>query len=140
MKKALLVIFFFAVIVGCSSSSTFSDSAKVLQVDSPSTFHKPVSMRVAWYPYENKKLIETGTDTYELIADSTGGGLTPVILLETKDGGEPIRLDMNIDNELLGKLLKHSLMTEEPITRPFKNYFENTKCSTCHPSAIEIDE
>jgi hypothetical protein len=39
---------------------------------------------------------------------------------------------------LLGKLIKQSLMTQQPISDPFSIFLEESDCTTCHPSDIKI--
>ena len=64
--------------------------------------------------------------------------------IEVKIGWYPyeeeksIYFGMDIDNELLGRLIKQSLMTQQPITEPLTAFLEDADCSTCHPAEIEI--
>jgi hypothetical protein len=47
---------------------------------------------------------------------------------------------MDIDNELLARLIKQSLMTQQTITEPLDKYLVNADCSTCHPEDFEIEQ
>ncbi len=104
------------------------------------SYHEPIEMTIAWYPYENKKLKMTSKNEWKIVEDENGkSGNVPVILIRYPSSGDSIWLDMNIKSEDLGMLLKHSLMTQEPIKRPFTNYLEIATCTKCHPSDIEVD-
>jgi hypothetical protein len=52
---------------------------------------------------------------------------------------DTIWIDMNTDTELLGRLVKHSLMTQEPIQRPYTNFFEVASCEKCHPAHVKVE-
>lgn len=105
-------------------------------------YHEAIRLRVGWVPYSDAELNKTGKNEWVIVrnegTDKTG--FVPLILLDYPDATtDSIWLDMDIDNELLGKLIKHSLITQEPIQRPFAEFFEVAKCSKCHPADIAID-
>ena len=103
-------------------------------------YHEPINITIAWYPYQNQILERQDDGTWKVIkSDSARSGKVPVILIRYPNSTDSIWLDMNTKNETLGKLLKHSLMTQEPITRPFGEYLETAKCTKCHPSDVEVD-
>ena len=104
-------------------------------------YHPPVSIQVGWFPYEEDKLVRTGKNDWKVVKNTEGsnGGVIPQILIAYPNSTDSIWLDMNIDDALLGKLIKHTVMTQVPIERPFADYFELAKCSKCHPSHIKID-
>jgi len=47
---------------------------------------------------------------------------------------------MDIDNDLLGRLIKQSLMTQKPITELLTAFLEDADCSTCQLAEIEINQ
>ncbi len=113
---------------------------RTVKPDEVVRYHKPLNVRIAWYPYENQGLIKTGDDSYKIVKDdSAKTGAIPAILITYPDTQDSIWLDMGTRNETLGKLLKHSIMTQEPITRPFDKYLETASCTKCHPKNVEVD-
>lgn len=97
-------------------------------------------MTIAWYPYENKTIEQTGKNEWKVVElDTPATGHVPVILIRYPETGDSIWLDMSTNSRTLGRLLKHSLMTQEPIRRPFKEFFETASCTKCHPSDIKVD-
>ncbi len=82
---------------------------------------------------------ETGENVWKMISDSSKKeGNIPVILVRHPDSEESLWLNMEIDDELLGKLIKQSLMAQVPISGPLSDFIEDTDCITCHPDDIEI--
>ena len=105
------------------------------------SYHQPVNIQVGWFSYQESKLVRSGNNDWQVVKnDETDKiGIVPQILIRYPETSDSIWLDMNIDNALLGKLIKHSLMTQVPIQRPFAAYFEAAACSKCHPSDVKID-
>lgn len=64
----------------------------------------------------------------------------PVIILTYPDSTKSIYFGLDINNELLGRLIKQSLMTQKPITEPLSAFLKDADCSTCHPSDIKIKQ
>ena len=122
-------------------TSSESDRIRMLHPFEIASFHDPVKLEVAWVPYQEHKLVKTKKNEWKVVkSDSdTKPAAMPQILLTYPQGTDTLWLDMNTDNAILGKLLKHSLMTQQPISRPFTTYFETAACATCHPQEIEID-
>ena len=107
-----------------------------------SAYHQPIKMTIAWVPYsENQKLVKTKKDEWKVVKEEGQGksGNIPVILVTYPNSNDTIWIDMNTDTELLGKLVKHSLMTQEPIRRPYVQYFEEASCQKCHPSDVKVN-
>lgn len=103
-------------------------------------YHPPITLNIGWIPYQDQKLVQTGKNEWKIQKDESGKqGAIPVILVNYADQQDTIFLDMNMDNALLGKLIKHSLMTQEPIKRPFAEYFETASCQRCHPAEVKVD-
>lgn len=104
-------------------------------------FHHPIEVKVGWYPYEEEEIIKTGRHQYSIQKSDTSefAGSMPVIVLTYPDSTQPIYFGMDIDNELLGRLIKQSLMTQQPATEPLSAFLEDADCSTCHPPDIEIN-
>ena len=98
------------------------------------SFHEPLEITVAWYPYEDLSYKQTSDNEWKVVKNENGNkGAVPVILIRYPETGDSIWLDMNIKSEDLGMLLKHSLMTQEPIKRPFSEFLEVATCTKCHP-------
>ena len=131
------------IILTCTQTGELQPS-RVMQVQPSevSAFHRPVSVQVGWFPYREYRLARTSRDEWQVVKnedESTKTGVIPQLLIHYPHSGDSLWLDLNIDNALLGKLIKHTIMTEAPITRPFGTYMEVAACSKCHPSDIEID-
>jgi hypothetical protein len=131
------------IIFTCTQTGELQPS-RVMQVQPSevSAFHQPVSVQVGWFPYREHRLVRTGRDEWQVVKNEDGSaktGAVPQILIRYPRSSDSLWVDMNIDNALLGKLIKHTIMTEAPITRPFSEYMEVASCSKCHPSDIEID-
>ena len=139
----ILVIFFIA--VQCAQQKELTqesmDRIRQLRPADITKYHEPVRMEVGWVPYQEYKLEVTKKGEWKVVRnDATDKkSAMPMILLSYPNGTDSLWLDMNIDNALLGRLLKHTLMTQAPITRPFTEYFEVAKCSKCHPKEIKLD-
>ena len=102
-------------------------------------FHKPLEVQIGWMPYKDQKLVMTKSNEWKIIKDedAQAAKAVPIIIIKQGEEKDSIMIDMNIDNALLGRLIKHSIMTEEPIQRPFVEYFEVSKCGKCHPANID---
>ena len=109
-----------------------------IELEGAADFHQPVRLTVGWMPYEEDRVVSENGDTYS-VAESGDRktGKIPALILTYEDGTTAV-LDMNIDNELLGKLIKSSLMSEKPIRRPYTEFMQTADCSTCHPSEVNI--
>ena len=105
-------------------------------------FHHPIEVKIGWYPYEEEEIIKTGKHQYSFQRSDSSeiAGKMPVIILTYPDSTESIYFGMDIDNELLGRLIKQSLMTQQPVTEPLTVFLKDADCSTCHPPEIEIKQ
>ena len=143
MKRTYLLILavgIFLTVTMCKTEELMPTKARHLKPAEATGFHPPITLTIAWYPYENEVLKRTSEDEWKVIEVDTGRtGAIPVILIEYSNGQDSLWLDMNTESELLGKLLKHSLMTQEPIKRPFSEYLETASCTKCHPADVEVD-
>ena len=139
----ILAIFFIA--VQCAQQKQLSreseDRIRQLRPGDITRYHEPVRLEVGWIPYQEHKLVVTKKGEWRVVrdVDNDTTSTMPMILLSYPNGTDSLWIDMNIDNALLGRLLKHTLMTQVPITRPFSEYFEVAKCSKCHPQHIKLD-
>lgn len=134
----MVVLFIFT----CKQTMQLTPSrAMHLSPNEVTSYHEQVTLKVGWVPYQEDKLVMTGENEWKIVkhTEEDASGFVPMILLMSPNSTDSIWLDMEIDNELLGKLVKHSIITQEPIQRPFSEYFEVAKCSNCHPSHIKID-
>lgn len=102
-------------------------------------YHSPVQMRIAWYPYRNLSVKKKANNDWTVVQNDTMSkeGFIPVILIDYLNNTDSIWLEMNTDNETLGRLIKHTLMTDEPITKPYSSYFEFASCTRCHPPEVD---
>ena len=140
-KHLLLAPILIFLIVTCSTKRDLAlTSVRQLEPNKVSSYHDPIHLTIAWYPYENQQFERTSKDEWRIVkSDSTQTGTMPVILIEYPLSRDSIWLDMNTESEMLGKLLKHSLMTQEPIKRPFNDFFQSASCTKCHPSDLKVN-
>jgi hypothetical protein len=137
---SVLIIF---VVLNCSQYRELSqeESNRVRQIKPKeiSSYHEPLKLEIAWLPYEEHRLVRTKKNEWKMVKneDVRVKSNMPMILLTYPNSTDTIWFDMNVDNAMLGKLMKHSLMTQVPISRPFTEYVEVAKCGTCHPSHID---
>ena len=130
------------IVMNCSKTQKLAaDRSRMMQPADISSFHPEISIRLGWMPYQDQKLVQTGRNEWKIVKHESGdkAGAVPVIIVSYPESKDTILLDMNIENELLGKLIKHSSITQEPIKRPFTTFFEEAKCQKCHPEHIEVD-
>ena len=141
--KAIAMFLFIALIVmNCGQSKELTlEQSRTINPSEISSIHPNVEITVGWMPYQAHKLVQTGDNEWKIIQNKTddSGGLSPIIMITYPGESDTLLLDMNIDNELLGKLIKHSAITQQKIRRPFSTFFEDAKCQSCHPKHINID-
>jgi hypothetical protein len=126
----------------CSPTTELVSTPQGRQVDpvNIAAYHAPINMQIAWMPYENLQLKQTKDNNWVVVeSDSAKTGVIPVIQLVYPNSGDTVWVQMNTKNDLLGRLIKHSLMTQEPIFEPYSDYFEKAKCSNCHPADVKVD-
>lgn len=130
------------IISNCSKTRELAaNRTRMMQPSEMKSFHPEISITVGWMPYQDQQLIRTGRNEWKIIKHQEGDreGSVPVILVSYPGSRDSVLLDMNIENELLGKLIKHSAMTQMPIERPFNTYFEEARCQNCHPENVKVD-
>jgi hypothetical protein len=111
----------------------------MVHITEPKDYHKPIELRIGWYPYDEVGMIKTGINTWKMVSDSCcKQGNIPILLIRNAESEETLWLNMDIDDALLGKLIKQSLMTEVPLSGPLSEFIEKTDCMTCHPQEIQI--
>lgn len=140
-------IAFFAIFLGaiititCTTTKHLEPSrARQLKPSEVTAYHVPLEMKIAWFPYKELELKKSKANNWVMVSsDSSKQSSIPVIMITYPESNDSIWIDMNIKNELLGKLVKHSLMTQLPITEPFGDYFAKTSCTTCHPSNVKVN-
>lgn len=140
--KNLFLIIALLLLAGCTASKKVAvkDAARVIDTEAPVKFHKPVNMKIAWYPYTTDSLVRHSDTIYLKEAEKAKQtGNVPLIVVTQEGSDEAVTIPMNIDNELLGRLIKHSVMTQMPIKRPFKEFIEQSNCASCHPKDIKIN-
>ncbi|MCB0558530.1 MAG: hypothetical protein H6573_15025 [Lewinellaceae bacterium] len=137
----LLIAF---VVVNCGETKELTSTTmngRTMQPSEITSFHPEISITIGWVPYQDQKLVRTAKNEWKMVKRQSDDkvGSAPVILVSYPRSRDTILLDMDITNELLGKLIKHSAMTQEPIKRPFTTFFEEAQCKKCHPAHIKLD-
>ena len=145
MRNVIFYIILGGIIISCSTSSkTNIQPVKIRKFKEwkAARFHEKVELKIGWYPYKKgsseKVSSEEWAVSFKNSTDSVDGYM-PVIILRNGNNNDSLSLGMDIDDEILGKLLKHTLMTQIPIRRPFKDYLTQADCSLCHPQEIIIN-
>ncbi len=102
-------------------------------------YHQAIEAQIAWFPYHDLTIKQRADGDWTVVKqDSTAKkGAMPVILIKYPESQDSVWIPMDTDNETLGKLIKHTLMTEEHITKPFASFFEISRCEKCHPEDID---
>lgn len=136
-----LLIAFIVFNCGETRQLAATSDSRIMHPSEISSFHPEISITVGWVPYQNQKLVRTGRNEWKMVKRQPDDreGKVPVILVSYPQSRDSIILDMDITNELLGKLIKHSAITQEPIKRPFSTFFEEAQCKKCHPAHIKLD-
>lgn len=137
---AILALGLFAITCTTKQAVVVPPTARQLDPQEIKTYHNPVLMQIAWMPYSNLELKQTKADNWVIVeSDSAKQGVIPVMRLIYPATEDTVWVQMNTKNDLLGKLIKHTLMTQEPISEPYSAYFEKAKCESCHPAAVKVD-
>jgi hypothetical protein len=141
--RAIFPILILALLAGCASKKKIQDTeprARRFNEWKATEFHEEIKLNIGWYPYQTGAPAREGDQQWKVVfEDSVITGSTPVIIIKYPDSTKAMTLSMDIDDALLGKLLKHSLMTEMPIERPFTEYLKTADCAQCHPAEIELN-
>ena len=135
------LVFLGLVAITCKSTSNVvvPPKARQLNPDAVTVYHRPIEMRIAWVPYNNLALKQTKANNWVIVeSDSAKAGAIPVIQVIYPVTADTVWVQMNTKNDLLGKLIKHSLMTQQPIYEPYSEYFEKASCGSCHPSDVKV--
>ena len=136
----LLMVF---IVMNCGQyrkiSQTDTNRVRQIKPNEISSYHDAVKLEVAWLPYQEHQLVRTKRNEWKMVKNEEIGVTSnmPMILVSYPNSQDTVWFDMNMDNEMLGRLLKHSLMTQVPISRPFTEFVEVAKCGKCHPDHIE---
>jgi hypothetical protein len=141
LSVALMAIFLSALSIGCSSGAKNTMANKVVKtVDTQhaEAVNQAVQLQVGWYPYSESELVQIGPNQYAVrkIASQSGKKQHPGIAVYYPSTGKTIWIDMDIDDATLGRLLKHSLMGDREIERPFRDFMQSSDCASCHPGAV----
>ena len=144
MRRIILFLAVAVLAVTCkqyTEMSTSQPTSKQLKPKEATAFHEPLSIRIAWVPYEENQIVafEGNQYVFEYNDGLKSGRALPMIVIDHQNSSDSILIEMDIDNELLGRLIKRSIMTQKPIERPFTKYFEEAKCQSCHPSEIKVN-
>ena len=127
--------------VNCESQRQLVPSrSRQLKPKEVTAYHMPVEMKVAWVPYKNLELKQTKANNWVIVENEDGKtGAIPVMLITYPATGDSVWVQMDTRNELLGQLIKHSLMTQKPISEPYDQYLADAACSSCHPKDVKVD-
>ena len=126
----------------CSSSKKQFEPSQVrhLSPSEISSYHNAVNMRIGWMPYEDIQYQRAADNRWVLIeSDAAAEGMIPVIMISYPETGDSLWFNMNMKSETLGKLLKHTMMTQKPIYEPVASYLADAKCTSCHPSDVRVN-
>ena len=142
-KIAFFALLFLIIIGNCNRNVSREITVENLREFAPgdiSSFHPELRVSVGWAPYEEKEMVPAGRNKWLVLNGHDAGrtGLMPFLMVTYPKTKDSIYLDMEISNELLGKLIKHSAMTQVPIARPFTSFFDNARCEKCHPPHIRL--
>ena len=143
-KYAFFALLLLIVIVNCNRTASREMTVENLRELTPgaiSSFHPEFNVSLGWVPYEEKEMVPTGKNQWLVLNAHSPEkvGLVPLLVVSYPNTQDSIFLDMEISNELLGKLIKHSAITQVPIQRPFSQFFEEAKCERCHPPHIKVN-
>ena len=133
------ILFTAVMLIGCGRElMDTTPRVRHIKTDGVEDFHKPIRLTVGWMSYEEESVVSDNGSTYHVEpADALKTGRIPALQITYEDGTTST-LDMNISNELLGQLIKSSLMSEQPIRRPYSEFMQTADCSNCHPSEVKI--
>ncbi len=141
-KYAFFMLLIASVVVNCSRTKQATEvKNRMVSPSMISNYHPAMNVKIGWVPYKNQKVVQTGKNEWKIVAHEEDDkmGFIPTMVITYPDSGDSTILDMNVKNELLGKLIKHSAMTMQPIRRPFVEFFEEAKCQNCHPPDVKVD-
>ena len=146
MKSFLVGLAGIFFVLSCSSQSRLQDTAPsvrkfdaIFEKGKAERFHQPLELKIGWYPYQKGETTSTAREVWTAsFSDSSAKGWMPLILVRYPDSSRAQWFDLSVDDALLGKLLKHSLMTEMPIQRPYKDFLQQADCMKCHPANIKL--
>lgn len=135
---AFLFVVLLAVIQACAPAQAPIRGNRIRSIPEMQAthHHRPVTLRVGWVPYT--EWTESNADGTASVADSVRFSEMPVIFVAYPDSADGLWLDPSIDDALLGRLVKHSLMTQQPISRPFDEFLGRATCSPCHPERVPL--
>lgn len=144
MKRMPLIylLFFLLTWLACSGSRELVPTrARQVKTTQVIGYHAPVELTIAWYPYQELEFKQKKDRNWVIFSDTAQyrGGMIPMILVTYPESKDSIWMDMHVDTRLLGNLIKHTLMTQEPIQRPFGQYLDRASCTKCHPKDIQVD-
>lgn len=140
MKLVLLLALAAMVFTTCKQYRDIGESrTRTLQTSEVRAFHPPLELSIGWVPYEEQKLVKTASNEWKIVKEEPGKqSAVPYILVTYPGGTDSIWIDMNTDNAVLGKLIKHSLMAQAPIQRPYDDFFKMNSCQRCHPPGTSL--
>ena len=139
---SILSLLFLAIVtIKCAAPKEVAPpTAKQLSPSEISAYHKPIQMQIAWMPYKSLELKQTKKNNWVMVeSDHPKESALPIIMVTYPATNDTVWVQMNTKNDLLGKLIKHSLMTQQPIKKPYKEYFEVAQCGSCHPSDVKVN-
>ncbi len=111
--KTLAVIFLLAAMLACARPATRNEAVAFRTIGQQAAFfHQPMGLKIGWYPYQEPTVYELSDDVWRVVySDSVRQGYIPVIIVNYTDESKTVWIDMGVDDAVLGKLIKQSLMT-----------------------------
>ena len=144
-KYAFFILLLLLIIANCNRTAQREmtvENLREMNTAAISSFHPEITISLGWVPYEEKEMVPTGKNQW-LVLNAHGPentGMIPLLVVSFPGTRDSILLDMDMSNELLGKLIKHSAITQVPIQRPFSRFFAEARCGKCHPPHIKLNE
>ena len=135
--KSIILVIIAALGIGCAGQPSAKSRMRRMKSDA-AYYHRALEMHVGWLPYSEEEVVATGNSKWAASKETGKKGLVPVIIVSYPDTTYSLSLKMDIDNALLGKLVKHSLMTQKAITWPLEEYLAEADCAQCHPAHIKL--
>ena len=106
-----------------------------------SHFHRPVSLQIGWRNYRESEVVRDDDGNMVMLPVDSLESQVPAIMVGDPLAEDAVWIGMDIDDALLGRLIKHTLMTQQPIQRPLETYVQTATCAPCHPGdKVSLDE
>ena len=106
-------------VITCTTTQSYMEPtrARQLKPTEVSSYHNAINMKIAWFTYKELELKKTKENNWVMVeSDTARTSVVPVIMITYPNSNDSIWIDMNIKNQLLGKLiLKYWIYSSPPI-------------------------